>query len=86
MSSTTAASGSASGGCAAAKDVRQFSTSPRRLSAGRIVCAGGSGASGAALAVHDGLLGGDDERSARPTTMAEVDGDGERRAAAAYGL
>ena len=37
MSSTTAASGSASGGCAAAKDVLQWSTSPRRLSAASIV-------------------------------------------------
>ena len=56
----------------------------RRLSA-TSVRVGGSGACGAALSAHDGQLGGDDERSAQPTTMAEVDADGEQRAAAAYG-
>ena len=54
-------------------------------SAASIVRAGGSGASGAPLATHDGQLGGDDERLARPTTTAEVGGDGEQRAAARIG-
>ena len=57
----------------------------RRLSA-TSVRVGGSGACGAALSAHDGQLGGDDERSAQPTTMAEVDADGEQRAAAASGM
>jgi hypothetical protein len=74
-----------SGGCAAVKDVLQSSMLTRRSSAGCIVQAGGSGATGAALATHEGQLDGDDERSAQPTTVAEVGGDGERRAGARTG-
>ena len=82
--STTATTGPASGGCAAAMDVLQLSTSQRRTSAASSVLPGGLSRSRASLATHAGILSSDDERSPRPTTMAEVGGDGEQRAAAAY--
>ena len=66
-------------------DVLQLSTSRRSPSTASIVRAGGSGATGAALATHDKQLGGDDERLPRPTTMAEVAGHGEQRAGACSG-
>ena len=83
--SAISTTGPVSGGCAAATGLLQLSRRASVLSAGCIVRVGGSGAYGAALSAHDGQLGGDDERSAQPTTMAEVDADGEQRAAAAYG-
>ena len=77
--SAISTTGPVSGGCAAATGLLQLSRRASVLSAGCIVRVGGSGACGAALSAHDGQLGGDDERSAQPTTMAEVDADGEQR-------
>ena len=83
--STTATSGSASGGCAAATRELRLSTSQRRTSDASSVPPGGSSRSRACLATHDKQLGGDDERLPRPTTMAEVGGQGEQRAGACSG-